>query len=322
MGLQDANNSDAQDNTQVVLFDDAGAVLKGQRTSAQSVPTVLASDQPAIPVTASAGTNLNTSLLSLESTQSAQSVLYGPVAETAPATDTASSGLNGRLQRIAQRITTFLASITTTGSSSPTSAIQIGASDGAAPSLLAVQGRVTAPALNSFGVVTRSIPFEPESFCASATAFVPPAAATDIFTITGSATKTIRIHKIRVSGTTTSGSAIKTTFTLLRRSTVDTAGTRVAATVGKQDTNNAAGTATAGHYTANPTLGTLVANLRSSTASVSATGLAGGDLVWDFEADGSQPLTLRGVSDQIAVNLNGGTVTGPLFSVSAEWSEV
>jgi hypothetical protein len=36
-------------------------------------------------------------------------VLVGSVTETAPATDTASSGLNGRLQRIAQRLTSFIA---------------------------------------------------------------------------------------------------------------------------------------------------------------------------------------------------------------------
>lgn len=60
-------------------------------------------------VTANAGTNLNTSALALEATQSAQSTLIGAVTETAPATDTASSGLNGRLQRIAQRITSLIA---------------------------------------------------------------------------------------------------------------------------------------------------------------------------------------------------------------------
>lgn len=41
--------------------------------------------------------------------QTAQSTLIGAVNETAPATDTASSGLNGRLQRIAQRLTSLLA---------------------------------------------------------------------------------------------------------------------------------------------------------------------------------------------------------------------
>lgn len=41
--------------------------------------------------------------------QTAQSTLLGAVAETAPASDVASSGLNGRLQRLAQRLTSFIA---------------------------------------------------------------------------------------------------------------------------------------------------------------------------------------------------------------------
>jgi hypothetical protein len=43
-----------------------------------------------------------------EAKQDAEAVLIGAVNETAPATDTASSGLNGRLQRIAQHFTTFI----------------------------------------------------------------------------------------------------------------------------------------------------------------------------------------------------------------------
>jgi hypothetical protein len=64
-------------------------------------------------VTANAGTNLNTSALALETTQTANGVLIGAVTETAPATDTASSGLNGRLQRIAQRLSSILADTAT-----------------------------------------------------------------------------------------------------------------------------------------------------------------------------------------------------------------
>jgi len=64
-------------------------------------------------VTANAGTNLNTSALALEATQAANGVLLGAVTETAPASDTASSGLNGRLQRIAQRITSLIALLPT-----------------------------------------------------------------------------------------------------------------------------------------------------------------------------------------------------------------
>lgn len=44
-----------------------------------------------------------------EAKQDAAAILVGAVTETAPATDTASSGLNGRLQRIAQRITSLIA---------------------------------------------------------------------------------------------------------------------------------------------------------------------------------------------------------------------
>lgn len=43
----------------------------------------------------------------------ATDTLVGAVTETAPATDTASSGLNGRLQRIAQRLTSLIALLPT-----------------------------------------------------------------------------------------------------------------------------------------------------------------------------------------------------------------
>lgn len=56
-------------------------------------------------------TRLN--LLATEAKQDAQATLTGAVTETAPASDTASSGLNGRLQRIAQRITSLIALIPT-----------------------------------------------------------------------------------------------------------------------------------------------------------------------------------------------------------------
>lgn len=44
-----------------------------------------------------------------EAKQDAEAILIGSLTETAPASDTASSGLNGRLQRIAQRLTSLIA---------------------------------------------------------------------------------------------------------------------------------------------------------------------------------------------------------------------
>lgn len=76
----------------------------GQALETASVPVVLTAAQLTTLTPPAAITGF-----ALETTQSAQSVLIGAVNETAPATDTASSGLNGRLQRIAQRITSLIA---------------------------------------------------------------------------------------------------------------------------------------------------------------------------------------------------------------------
>ena len=105
-------NGSSQLAPAAVLYDSSGAELKGQKAMAASVPVVVASNQSAIPVADSA----LASLLADPATatlQSAQSTLVGAVTETAPATDTASSGLNGRLQRIAQRLTSLIALLPT-----------------------------------------------------------------------------------------------------------------------------------------------------------------------------------------------------------------
>src|SRR6266700_420741 len=82
------------------------ASIAGNVTVVQPTGTNLHSVIDSGTVTANAGTNLNTSLLSTEATLDART---GILTETAPATDTASSGLNGRLQRIAQRLTSLIA---------------------------------------------------------------------------------------------------------------------------------------------------------------------------------------------------------------------
>jgi hypothetical protein len=72
-----------------------------------------------------------------ETTLAAQSTLMGSLTETAPATDTASSGFNGRLQRIAQRITSLIALF-------PTSIGQKTMAGSLAVTLASDQGAITA----------------------------------------------------------------------------------------------------------------------------------------------------------------------------------
>ena len=86
-----------------------GVNPNGQVTSANSSPVVLASDQSSIPITV-ASLPLPSGAAT-ETTLAANGVLLGAVNETAPASDTANSGLNGRLQRIAQRITSLITAL-------------------------------------------------------------------------------------------------------------------------------------------------------------------------------------------------------------------
>ncbi len=63
-------------------------------------------------VTVSGG-SLDTSSLATAANQATELIDLGGVTETAPGTDTASSGLNGRLQRVAQRLTSIIALLPT-----------------------------------------------------------------------------------------------------------------------------------------------------------------------------------------------------------------
>jgi len=185
-----------------------------------------------------------------------------------------------------------------------------------------VSAPTTTPGLADAALPVRPIPFEPQTYSATASNFVSAATATDVFNIVGSGSKTIRIHKVRVTGSTTSGSAIKLNVMGIKRSAANTGGTRVVATNVAHDSNNAAATANIGHYTANPSgLGAAVGTMRASHVGITQSGLSGGAVEWDFAAAG-QPVILRGTSEQFCVNFNSTTVSGALISIIVEWSEV
>ena len=159
------------------------------------------------------------------------------------------------------------------------------------------------------------------TYGASVQGLVPAASATDIFTITGVAGKTVRITRIEVSGTQTTAGQVD--VIILKRSTADTAGTSTAPTIVPHDRNNPAAGATVLAYTANPTTGNLVGNLRAGKLFVAAPATASPTtvLAFDYGTRPSQALVLRGTGDVIAVNLNAATVTGGSFNIGVEWTE-
>lgn len=149
----------------------------------------------------------------------------------------------------------------------------------------------------------------------------PPATPTDMVTITGSATRTIRILKVEISTLQTTAGI--NTFFLIKRSTADTSGTSASVTAIPHDSGDAAATATVLSYTANPTLGTTIGTVRASKLLTPAsTTTQSGVYVWDFDDLNGKPVILRGTSQVLAVNFNGAALPSGLnVNCSIEWTE-
>lgn len=139
---------------------------------------------------------------------------------------------------------------------------------------------------------------------------------TDVFTITGSATKNVRIHNIMLTGTT--GTAAVRDILLIKRSTANSGGTSTTMTNIPLDSNAVAGTAVVRAYTVNPTLGNTVGTVRVRRVGVPTTGAATIDVA---EFQFTVPLTLRGTSQVLAVNFGGTGSAVITFSGYIEWSE-
>jgi hypothetical protein len=167
---------------------------------------------------------------------------------------------------------------------------------------------------------------EQVTYSASAPSIASAATATDVFTIYGSATKTIRIMRIAISGSQTTQSIED--VRLIKRSAVNTGGTSALQTAVSHDSTDAAATATVRSYTANPTgLGAAVGTTASYRMMIPAVapGSSGAttsppyDLFLALKPD--KAITLRGAGEGVAVNFNGVTVTGGNFSYVVEWVE-
>jgi len=159
------------------------------------------------------------------------------------------------------------------------------------------------------------------TFDASATVTLA-ATPTDVALISGSATKTVFVKKIILSGVQTTGAPVE--VLIIKRSTADTTGTPVAMTAVPRDSANAAATATPiSTYTANPGgLGTAVGTVRREYIMfpTAASGVPGTkEFVF---GDGDQMVTLNGVAQQLCVNLNGVTVTGGQLCVTFVFQEI
>lgn len=150
--------------------------------------------------------------------------------------------------------------------------------------------------------------------------FTPAATATDFWNITGSGTKTVRVLYLRVSGTATSAST--SDLQLIKRTTANTGGTPTTATLGQNDSNDAAPTAVVSTYGANPTTGSAAGVLRAVKMNLAAAAGPQVYLTWDFTTHNDKGLVLRGTGQSLNLNWNGAAVpAGTSLDIEVEWTE-
>lgn len=177
------------------------------------------------------------------------------------------------------------------------------------------------------GVIRAYAP--PVTYSAGFIGLVPAASTTDLVCIAGSATKTVQVQIIKISG---SGTAISVPVTLVKRASANTGGTAASTTanpannISKRDSTSPTATATVIAYTANPTIvDSTPTYVDSQNMGVVATtvGAVAQPTTFAFannNADLIQPLTLRGAAEQACLNLNGTSATA-LLSGSITWTE-
>lgn len=198
-------------------------------------------------------------------------------------------------------------------------------SDGVSPWRKAtVKPQAAASASTDNELVVRSIEGAQNkaSYSCATDSFTPAATATDMVTLIGSATKTIRVTKINFySNQTTSGI---NNIWLIKRSTANTGGTSTTRTIAVRDSQNPATTTTCRLYSANPTLGTFVANIDVAKVQTSASSAPTTVpvFVWNFNDGQTQPIVLRGAAEQLSINFGGNAIpAGFSGAVSIEWTE-
>lgn len=150
------------------------------------------------------------------------------------------------------------------------------------------------------------------------------ATPTDIFTMAGSGTKTVRVTRVEINGIATV-TAVTIQVYLHLHSGADTGGTSAAMTIIPLDASDAAGTTSPKSWTVNPTIGADLGTISAATLYVptAATATASGNgAVWTFGDFYQKAITLAGVAPEISLNLNGATITGGgVFNACFEWIE-
>lgn len=164
------------------------------------------------------------------------------------------------------------------------------------------------------------------TYGATSIGLAPASSATDVACITGSATTVVRLQAIRVSGS--AGTLVSLPVVITKHASANTGGTAATTTAlpvpYKFDSQNPAAAATTTAYTANPTIADAAPGIiDAGVVTLNVTTAAGGAptlFSWTTRAY-NEPPTLRGIAQQVCVNLNGISVSSGLLAISFFWTE-
>lgn len=160
------------------------------------------------------------------------------------------------------------------------------------------------------------------TYAAAVTNFQYAANGTDIFTLTGSDSKIVRLKHLSIDGN--AQATVTRTISLIKRSSANTGGTSVILTSVPFDSSNAPATGIVQYYTANPTLGTTVGTMHNEKLVIAS---AGANTIEDklefgtVDATTMQDITLRSSQEVLAVNMNGVTTTNNSMNIDIIWTE-
>ena len=166
-----------------------------------------------------------------------------------------------------------------------------------------------------------------DTYAATSVALVPVAAgATDFFCIAGSATKVVRIQRIRVHGTATT--IVNVPLLVMKHASLNTG---AASATGTQipipyafDSTDAAPTATTRAWiTANPTITDAAPGIiASNNLQLNLPAAVGTAVIFDWDSRNfSEAATLRSASQEVCLNLNTTAVVAGLLYTSVTWTE-
>lgn len=161
------------------------------------------------------------------------------------------------------------------------------------------------------------------SFSAAVNAHAPAATPTDWFTLQGSATKTIRITRIKIRARATAANQYR--ISVKKYSVFLTGGTPAAVTAVAHDSGDSAATAAVQTWAGGlPTPGTLVGAIEDESVPMSVLGtpVFDGPVLYDYAVRPSRAIVLRGIAQYVALNSAGVALpAGSVFDVKFEWTE-